>query len=75
MGEDGRRQVFVFTYPRQSRRGNARPPLVLAYLAWPGGSKERLCTHLVDVLDGEQAKRAAIREHRERCLRSEAARG
>ena len=74
MGEDGRRQVFVFTHPREPRRGHPRPPLVLAYLMWPGGSKDQLCTHLVDVLDGAQAKRAAIREHRDRCL-VEVARG
>ena len=67
MGADGRRQVFVFTHPREPQKGKPRPPLILAYLLWPGGDKERCCTHLVDV-NGDEAKRAAIREHRENCL-------
>ena len=68
MGTDGRRQVFVYTYPRDPWKGKPRPPLVMAYLTWPGGSRDRMCTHLVDVRDGEKAKAAAIKNHRETCM-------
>lgn len=61
MGQDGRRQVFVFTHP--GKRG----PKFSAYTMWASASWSGCCTHLVAAPSGTEAKKRAIREHRENC--------
>ena len=69
MGADGRRRVYVFTHP--GKRG----PRYMAYLLWVNPAWPGCCTHLVNVWPGEDAKKAAIREHKANCVKDRAGKG
>lgn len=63
------RRVYVYDWPEEPNHAR----LVLAYLT-PQHSEpnpRRLCVHDVETMNGPEAKRLALREHKARCPKQE----
>lgn len=55
-------RVAVFTHPREGRK-----PIITAYTLWYAPSWKP-CMHHVPARNGTEAKKIAIRQHREHCM-------
>jgi len=59
-------EVGVFTHERPGRK-----PLVTAYTTWYNPEWKGCCVHKIDAENGTEAKKLAIRDHRNLCMPKE----
>jgi hypothetical protein len=57
--------VGVFSFPAPRARDGVK---LTAYTTWYNPTWDGCCEHVVQAATGEEAKRAAMEEHRQRCL-------
>jgi hypothetical protein len=58
-------KISVGVFTDESERG----PRCRAYTTWFNPIWENCCEHLVEAKNGTEAKKIAIKEHKEKCLK------